>query len=119
MASLQQVPINAVGLAGECFHQVISSKMSLESKYASDPDLLNFYRKKLPEPGWAGELSPDELAYIKSQLKQSHSLKRRWGFRLSARRFSEAKIRAIARNGLSPNDRPVLASVVKKRKSSR
>lgn len=114
-ASLQPVLVNAVWLAVEGFRQVRSSSMSLKSKYASEPELLSFYRKKLLDPGWAGELSPDELAHIKSQLKQSASLKRRWGFRPSARRFLEANIRAVARNGLSPNDKSVLASVINKR----
>ena len=59
--------------------------MSLEERYAHDPDLLAFYRKRLLEPGWAGELSPDELAYIKAELRQSASLRRRWGFRPSAK----------------------------------
>jgi len=67
-------------------------------KYA--PRLLGFYEKKLLEPGWAGELSPDELAHIRSCLQQSLSLKRRWGFRPSAKRLSESHIRAAARNGL-------------------
>jgi len=86
--------------------------MSLEERYADAPNFLEFYRKKLIEPGWAGELSPDEFAYIKSQLRQSPSLKRRWGFRPSARRFSESRIRAVARNGFSRIKKPVLASTV-------
>ena len=91
--------------------------MTLEERYKSDAKLLAFYRRKLIEPGWAGELSPDEFAYVKCQLRQSPSLKRRWGFRPSARRFSESHIRAVARNGLSSNKNPVLASVVKGQKS--
>jgi len=75
--------------------------MLLEERYARDSDLLQFYKKKLLIPGWGGELDPVELDYIKSQLRQSPSLKRRWGFRPSARRFSESRIRAIARDGLS------------------
>jgi len=55
---------------------------------------------KLMEPGWAGELAPDEFAYVKSHLRQSASLRRRWGFRPSAKRLSEKRIRAVARNGL-------------------
>ena len=47
--------------------------MSLEEKYARDPQLLAFYRKRLLEPGWAGDLGPDELAHIKSELRQSAS----------------------------------------------
>jgi hypothetical protein len=91
----------------------------LEEKYANDPQLLGFYKKKLLEPGWAGELSPDELAYIKSQLRQSASLRRRWGFKPSAKRFSESRIRSAARNGLAANRKPVLASVATKEPSAK
>lgn len=90
--------------------------MTLEERYKSDIKLLDFYRRKLIEPGWAGELSPDEFAYVKCQLRQSPSLKRRWGFRPSARRLSESHIRSVARNGLSAIKKPVLASVVKDKK---
>ena len=85
--------------------------MTLEERYASDPQLLKFYKKKLLEPGWAGQLKPYELAYIKSQLRQSPSLKRRWAFKPSAKRLSEKHIRAVARDGLSAIKKPVLASV--------
>jgi len=84
--------------------------VSLEEHYAHDPDLLAFYCKRLLEPGWAGELSPDELAYIKSELKQSASLRRRWGFRPSARRLSESRIRAVASDGLQATGRRLSAS---------
>lgn len=76
------------------------TEMSLEEQYANDPEPLEFYKQKLLEPGWAGELDPDELAYLKSQLRRSPSLRRRWGFRPSAKRLSEDRIRAVARNGL-------------------
>ena len=87
--------------------------MSIEECYTQAPFLLESYKKKLLEPGWAGELNPDEFTYIKCQLRQSPSLKRRWGFRPSARRFSENHIRAVAGNGLSAIKKPVLDSVVK------
>ena len=74
--------------------------MSLEERYRDYPELLAFYQKKLLIPGWAYNLAPDELAYIKSQLRISPSLRRRWGFRPSARRFSDSRIRRVARNGL-------------------
>ena len=73
---------------------------SLEEMYRDNPQSLAHYKKKLLQPGWAGELPPYEFAYVKSGLVQSPSLKRRWGFRRSAKRFSEARIRAVARNGL-------------------
>jgi len=93
--------------------------MSLEEKYANDPQLLGFYKRKVLEPGWAGELSPGELTYIKSQLRQSPSLKRRWGFKPSAKRLSELRIRTIARDSLAANRKPVLASVVAKELSAK
>jgi len=64
-----------------------------------NPELHDFYSRKLLEPSWAGELNKTEFAYIKSQLRQSLSLRRRWGFRPSARRLSETHIRALAMHG--------------------
>jgi len=93
--------------------------VTLEKRYADAPDLLAFYKEKLLEPEWAGELESVELAYIKSELRRSASLRRRWGFRPSAKRLSELRIRAIARDGLSANKRLVLASVVGKQESVR
>jgi len=65
---------------------------------------------RLLEPGWAGDLSPEEFKYVKSELKKSPSLKRKWGFRPSAKRLSEGRIRAVARNGRFANQAGVLAS---------
>jgi len=87
--------------------------VSLEERYADNPELLVFYQKKLLEPGWAGELDGVQFDYIKSQLRQSPSLKRRWGFRPTAKRFSESHIRAVAMDGLSAIKKPVLASAGK------
>jgi hypothetical protein len=81
------------------------SEMSLEERYADDSEFLEVNMENLLEPGWAGELDPVELAYIKSQLRQSSLLRRRWGFRPSAKRLSEKRIRAVARDGLSANGR--------------
>ena len=93
------------------------TRMSLEEEYANDPKFLKFYQENLLEPGWAGELSRNELAYIKSELKKSPSLKRRWGFRPSAKRFSESRIRDVAMNGVPARKRSVSASAVKEEKS--
>ena len=93
--------------------------MTLEERYADDLDLLSFYKKKLLEPGWAGELDPVELAYIRSELRRSASLRRKWGFRPSAKRLSEHQIRARAGDGLPNNKKPVLASVVGKQRAVR
>ena len=70
-----------------------SGEMTLEEIYAGDSNLLKLYREKLIEPGWAGELKPYELAHIRSRLRVSPSLKRRWGFKPSAKRLSEKRIR--------------------------
>ena len=87
--------------------------MTLQERYADNPELLRFYEKKLLEPGWARELDDVELAYIKSCLRESPSLKWKWGFRPSARRFSEAHIRAVALNSLSVIKGAVLRSAAK------
>ena len=75
--------------------------MSLEQQHVNDPEILKLYQENLIEPGWAGELDDDELAYIKSQLRKSPSLRRRWGFRPTAKRLSESHIRDVAMNGVS------------------
>ena len=93
--------------------------MTLEQRYIGDPELLEFYKKKLLQPGWAGELDAVELAYMKSQLKRSPTLKRCWGFKPSAKRLSENRIRVVAVDGLSAIRKPVLASALRKRKRNR
>ena len=75
-------------------------QMTLEERYANDPWQLEYYKENLLEPGWAGELDDVELEYIKSELRKSPLLRRRWGFRPSAKRFSESHIRAVAMNGV-------------------
>jgi len=84
--------------------------VSSEKVYLNDPALLGLHKEELLIPGWAGELRPDEFAYIKSQLRTSASLRRRWGFRPSAKRFSESRIRQVAMYGLNREQKPVLAS---------
>jgi len=93
--------------------------MMLEERYRNAPDLLEFYKRKLLMPGWVGEIDTVELDYIKSHLRQSSSLKRRWGFRPTAKRLSESYIRAVARDGLSANKKPVLASAMKTQKRNK
>lgn len=87
--------------------------MTLGERYANAPRLLELCKQWLLEPGWAGELSPVELEYIKSCLKQSTSLRRRWGFRPSAKRLSDSRIRTVAMDGISEKQRRVLASDTK------
>lgn len=76
------------------------SGVSLEERYAGNPRLLSLYRKKLLEPNWAGKLDDTEYEYIKSQLRRSPALKRRWRFRPSAKRLSVKRVRAVAGMGV-------------------
>lgn len=75
--------------------------MTLEERYADDIRLLEFYKTKLLEPGWAGDLDKVELTYIKASLRESPSLRRKWGFRPSAKRLSNKHIQLVAMYGLS------------------
>jgi len=74
--------------------------MTLEERYANDTWQIELYNEKLLEPGWAGDLDSVELEYVKSELRKSPSLRRRWGFRPSAKRLSDSRIRAIAMDGV-------------------
>ena len=73
--------------------------MSLEQTYAKDKPLLKFYKAKLLEPGWAGELNNEEYNYIRENLKANPHLKTRWGFVVGRRKLSEERIRDVALNG--------------------
>lgn len=73
----------------------------LEPERDSDDYYLRRDRKKLLIPGWPGRLYTEELAYIKSKLRESPTLRRQWGFRPSAKRFSDKHIRLVAMYGLS------------------
>ncbi len=84
---------------------MVTNSMTLEERYANDPECLKFYKEKLLEPGWAGEIDDVELQYIKSELRKWPSLRRRWGFRPSAKRFSDSRIRDVAMNGVRRRQR--------------
>jgi len=79
--------------------------MTLEKRYTDDPEFLEFYKEKLLEPGWAGDLDHVELQYIKSRLRELATLRRRWGFRPSAKRFSDSRVRDVAMNGVRRRQR--------------
>lgn len=48
---------------------------------ALDPQLYDFYHKKLLEPGWAGLLTLSEAEYIRQCLERDSRLRRRWHIR--------------------------------------
>ncbi|HZA25341.1 MAG TPA: hypothetical protein VFA32_22550 [Dehalococcoidia bacterium] len=54
---------------------------------------------KLLQPGWAGHLDEDELAFIVEHLKEDGALRLRWGIRPSWRRIPEEVVRRIAMEG--------------------
>ncbi|MCD6599539.1 MAG: hypothetical protein J7L19_03095 [Dehalococcoidia bacterium] len=93
--------------------------MSFEQEHNNGLNIREFHREKLLEPGWPGELSPSELAYVKSEIRKSPSLKRIWGFRPTAKRLSEKHIRDVARNGVIRKSKPVSASATRRQKPNR
>ena len=54
---------------------------------------------RLLEPGWAGELEDDQVAYIRAALHDDPDLAYQWGFKRSSKRFPADIIRRIAKRG--------------------
>jgi len=54
---------------------------------------------RLLEPGWAGELEDDQVAYIRAALHDDPDLAYQWGFKRSSKRFPSDTIRRIAKKG--------------------
>ena len=54
---------------------------------------------RLLEPGWAGDLVPDELEYLQAELHRHMKLAFKWGFRPGAKRRPEWGIRQVAMLG--------------------
>ena len=50
----------------------------------------------LLEPGWAGDLAPDEHKLVQSYLLQDKKLAAKWGFRPGLKRRPEWAIRQVA-----------------------
>ncbi len=73
---------------------------SLEEHYQDDPTLLEFYKKRLIEPGFGGELDNIEYEYVRDKLKRSNRLRTRWKFTKGSRRLSKAKIIHTALYGI-------------------
>ena len=55
-------------------------------------------------PGWAGELSDPELAFIEEQLRGSRRLSKKW--RIINLDYSEEGIRQVASAGIKPECLP-------------
>jgi hypothetical protein len=67
-------------------------------------------------PGFAGHLDTGELANIKVELRKSSSLRRRWGFRPSAKQLNNKYIRHVALHGVPKDKKLVLASLRRRKK---
>ena len=67
---------------------------------------------RLLEPGWAGELEDDQIAYIRTALHNDPDLAYQWGFKRSTKRFNSDIIRRIAEKG-DANHRMVNVHLVK------
>jgi len=79
---------------------------TLEERYRDDPELLEWYKRKLLEPGWAGDLDGAEYRYVRKCLEEDEGLRRKWGISKKAGRgtkvknpLTEGTIRRIAREG--------------------
>ena len=77
----------------------------LEDEWADMGKSLKKLNKKnirdyrLLEPGWAGELEDDQVAYIRAALHDDPDLAYQWGFKRSSKRFPADIIRRIAKRG--------------------
>ena len=69
---------------------------------------------RLLEPGWAGELEDDQVAYIRTALHDDPDLAYKWGFKRRTKRFTDDLIRLIADQG-DPDHRMVNVQLVKGR----
>ena len=66
------------------------------------------------EPGWAGELEDDQVAYIRTALHDAPDLAYKWGFKRRTKRFTDDLIRLIAEKGAAAH-RMVNVQLVKGR----
>lgn len=51
---------------------------------------------RLLEPGYGGDLSAEEMAYIVAALQRDGRLRRLWGFRAAQRRFGAGVLQRVA-----------------------
>lgn len=52
--------------------------------------------QRLVEPGWGGELGPDELDFLQAELTTKKKLAYQWGFQPAKKRRPEWAIRQVA-----------------------
>ena len=71
---------------------------------------------RLLEPGWAGELADDELAYIQGELLADDKLSYQWGFAPSLKTRPLEAIRRVAMDG-DPERRSVNLPLARPRRA--
>ena len=72
---------------------------------------------RLLDPGWAGELAPDELQFLQVELSRDKKLAFKWGFRPGARRRPEWAIRQAAMWG-DPDSRSTNVALARRQMAS-
>lgn len=65
-----------------------NNTLTLEQEYATDPSLLDFYKKKLLIPRWAGELTKSEAGYIALEYSHNIAVRINWRKALVAAGFT-------------------------------
>ena len=71
-------------------------------------------KPRLLEPGWAGELAPDELEFLQAELSRDKKLAFQWGFRPGAKRRPEWAIRKVPFYG-DPDRRATKAGLARRK----
>ena len=61
--------------------------------------------RRLRQPGWAGDLAPDEMAFLEDRLQRDKRLAVKWAFPPSAKPRPEGVIRRVAMHGDPDNRR--------------
>ena len=72
-----------------------------------DPQLYSLYQRKLLIPGWAGELTAEEAAYIASELTKSVTLRRQWQTKRFSYYFRKITPAIVLRMAAWWSERPV------------
>jgi hypothetical protein len=61
--------------------------------------------RRLRQPGWAGDLAPDELAFLEDRFQRDKRLAVKWAFPPTAKPRPEGVIRRVAMHGDPDNRR--------------
>ena len=73
------------------------------------------YPRKLSEPGWGGQVTDEEVAYLQFHLERDAKLAFGWGFRPGQKSRPEEAIRRVALAG-DPDSRGVNFTLARPRK---